>query len=192
MNPSAQTLKRLIDIVVASLVLGIFWPLLLLIAIVVKLETDGPALFAQRRVGMNKRTFSMYKFRSMHQDAEQQGPIFKMKDDPRVTRVGRFLRHYSLDELPQFINVLLGHMSIIGPRPMSVRDVGLFDRAVQHKRVSVRPGLACLREVSGRSRLSFERWLELDLEYIDSWSVMLDLKIMARLVPAVIRGDGAV
>lgn len=203
LNSSAQALKRLIDIVVASVVLGVFWPLLLLIAIVVKLETDGPALFAQRRVGLNKRTFSMYKFRSMRQDAEQQlsrvehlneatGPIFKMKNDPRVTRVGKFLRHYSLDELPQFVNVLLGHMSIVGPRPMSLRDVGLFDRAVQHKRVSVRPGLACLREVSGRSRLSFDRWLELDLEYIDSWSVMLDLKIMVRLVPAVIRGDGAV
>lgn len=202
-KPSAQMAKRLIDIAFSLIVLGIVWPLLVVIAIAIKLETRGPVIFTQRRVGLNKRTFKMFKFRSMEKDAEQQlssvehlneaqGPIFKIKDDPRITRVGKFLRHYSLDELPQFVNVLLGHMSLVGPRPMSLRDVALFDRAAQQRRMSVRPGLACLREVSGRSRLSFERWLELDLEYIDSWSVMLDFKIMLRLIPAVLRGDGAV
>ena len=122
---------------------------------------------------------------------EADGPIFKMTDDPRVTRIGWFIRRTSIDELPQLLNVLLGHMSLIGPRPMSLRDVNRFSLGVQRKRFSVRPGLACTREVSGRSRLSFDKWLELDLRYIDEWSLWLDLKIMLKLLPAVIKGDGA-
>ncbi|MGA1677001.1 MAG: sugar transferase, partial [Pseudomonadales bacterium] len=158
--------------------------------------------FIQKRVGLNKRTFGLVKFRSMVEDAERRindiehlneaaGPIFKITNDPRITRVGKFIRKTSIDELPQLINVLRGHMSLIGPRPMSIRDVNQFSLGIQRRRFSVRPGLACLREGSGRSRLSFERWLELDLEYIDRWSLWLDLKILARLVPAVIKGDGA-
>ena len=151
---------------------------------------------------MNKRTFKMIKFRSMVQDAEAKlkeiehlnessGPIFKMENDPRVTRVGSFIRRTSIDELPQIFNVLLGHMSLIGARPMSMRDVGLFSKGIQRKRFSVRPGLLCLREVSGRSQLSFDRWLELDLQYIEEWSLWLDIKILLRAIPAVLSGDGA-
>jgi lipopolysaccharide/colanic/teichoic acid biosynthesis glycosyltransferase len=156
----------------------------------------------QPRVGLNKRSFNMIKFRSMHQNAEARlceiehlneadGPIFKIHNDPRITRVGRFLRRTSIDELPQLFNVLRGHMSLVGPRPMSLRDVDQFSLGIQRRRFSVRPGLACLREISGRSRLSFERWLELDLQYIEEWSLWLDLKILLKLIPSVIKGDGA-
>ena len=156
----------------------------------------------QRRVGLNKRPFNMFKFRSMHKDAEARlhelehlneadGPIFKIANDPRITRVGKFIRRTSIDELPQLFNVVLGHMSVVGPRPMSERDVGQFSLGVQRRRFSVRPGLACLREVSGRSRLSFDKWLELDLQYIDEWSLWLDLKILLKLLPAFIKGEGA-
>jgi lipopolysaccharide/colanic/teichoic acid biosynthesis glycosyltransferase len=158
--------------------------------------------FTQERVGLHKRRFRMLKFRTMVPDAERRlkeiehlneaaGPIFKMKNDPRVTRVGRFLRRTSIDELPQLFNVLIGEMSLVGPRPMSVRDVELFSQSTQRRRFSVRPGLICLREVSGRSRLSFERWLELDLLYIDQWSLAMDIKILLRAIPTVLKGDGA-
>lgn len=158
--------------------------------------------FKQRRVGLNKRPFNMFKFRSMHKDAEARlheiehlneadGPIFKIANDPRITRVGKFIRRTSIDELPQLFNVVLGQMSVVGPRPMSERDVNQFSLGVQRRRFSVRPGLACLREVSGRSRLSFDKWLELDLQYIDEWSLWLDLKILLKLLPAVIKGEGA-
>ena len=145
----------------------------------------------------------MLKFRSMAIDSEDrlkeiehlnevQGPIFKIKDDPRVTRVGKFIRKTSLDELPQLLNVLRGHMSLVGPRPMSIRDVNLFDQQIQRKRFSVRPGLTCIWQVSGRSKLSFDKWLELDLWYIDHWSLWLDIKILFKTIPAVLRGSGAV
>jgi exopolysaccharide biosynthesis polyprenyl glycosylphosphotransferase len=194
--------KRVFDLLLTIPALLVLAPLFLLVALAIKLESSGPVFFVQERIGMNKRAFRLIKFRSMVQDAERRqseiehlneaaGPIFKISNDPRVTRVGRLIRKTSIDELPQLINVLRGHMSLIGPRPMSVRDVAQFSVAVQRRRFSVRPGLACLREVSGRSRLTFERWLELDLEYIERWSLWLDVKILARLVPAVLKGDGA-
>ena len=145
----------------------------------------------------------MFKFRSMYVDAEERlkeiehlneadGPIFKIKDDPRTTRVGRFIRKTSIDELPQLINVLRGEMSLVGPRPMSLRDVDRFDRGVQRKRFSVQPGLTCLWQISGRSDLPFEKWLELDLEYITNWNFWLDVQILFKTIPAVLKFKGAV
>jgi len=194
--------KRLVDLLGTVAAAPFLTVLFLIIAVAIKLDSRGPVLFRQERVGLHKRRFAMLKFRSMYADAENrlaeiehlneaQGPIFKSANDPRVTRVGRVLRKTSLDELPQFLNVFLGQMSLVGPRPMSVRDVERFDQSLQRKRFSVRPGLVCLREVSGRSKLSFDRWLELDLKYIDEWSLWMDLKILAKAVPAVLRGDGA-
>lgn len=194
--------KRVFDLLVSIPLLLVLLPFFAVVAVAIKLDSPGPVFFIQRRVGLNKRLFPMIKFRSMFVDAEARmtdidhlneahGPIFKISNDPRVTRVGRILRKSSLDELPQLFNVLLGHMSLVGPRPMSVRDVNLFSLGIQRRRFSVRPGLACLREVSGRSRLSFDRWLELDLKYIDEWSLWLDIKILFKIIPSVIKGDGA-
>ena len=194
--------KRLADIVISGCALMLLWPVFVLLGIAIRLDSPGPMFFTQQRVGLNKRTFPMFKLRSMYVDAEAQmdkiahlneaqGPIFKMDRDPRITRMGRWLRRSSVDELPQLINVFMGHMSLVGPRPMSLRDVNQFSRALQRRRFSVRPGLACLREVSGRSRLTFEEWLALDLHYIEHWSLLLDIKIMLLLLPAVIRGEGA-
>ncbi len=190
------------DLLVTIPLVIVLLPLFAIVALAIKLDSPGPVFFAQERVGLNKRSFRMNKFRSMFRDAEARlaevihlneadGPIFKVAQDPRITRVGKFIRRTSIDELPQLFNVLLGHMSLVGPRPMSVRDVSQFSLGVQRRRFSVRPGLACLREISGRSRLSFDRWLELDLKYIEEWSLWLDIKILFMLVPSVIRGDGA-
>ncbi len=195
--------KRIVDLLITVPALLVLSPLFLLTALAIKLESPGPVFFRQVRVGLNKRKFRMIKFRSMYQDAERRlaeiehlneadGPIFKMKNDPRVTKVGKLIRRASVDELPQLFNVLFGQMSLVGPRPMSTRDVDLFSKGIQRKRFSVRPGLACLREVSGRSALSFDQWLALDLKYIDEWSLWLDIKILFKLVPAVVMGDGAV
>lgn len=201
-DESRLIVKRVFDLLVSLPLLLVLLPLFAIIAVAIKLDSPGPVFFIQRRVGLNKRLFPMLKFRSMFVDAEArmaeidhlneaQGPIFKITNDPRVTRVGRILRKTSIDELPQLINVLLGHMSLVGPRPMSLRDVGLFSIGIQRRRFSVRPGLACLREVSGRSRLSFDRWLELDLKYIEEWSLWLDIKILFKVIPSVLKGDGA-
>jgi exopolysaccharide biosynthesis polyprenyl glycosylphosphotransferase len=195
--------KRLFDVVVTSLVIPLALPLMAAVALAIKLDSPGPILFTQQRVGLRKHLFRMFKFRSMHQNAEEwmkeiehlneaEGPIFKMNNDPRITRVGRFLRKTSLDELPQLFNILRGDMSLVGPRPMSIRDVNLFDRGIQRKRFSVTPGLTCIWQVSGRSNLPFEKWLELDLEYIQNWSLWLDLRILLKTFPAVLRGRGAV
>jgi exopolysaccharide biosynthesis polyprenyl glycosylphosphotransferase len=195
--------KLCFDFIVTFLSMPIVLPLIAVVAIAIKLDSPGPVFFVQQRVGLKKRQFPMIKFRSMHVDAEAklkeiehlneaQGPIFKIKDDPRVTRVGRVLRKASLDELPQLFNVIMGHMSLVGPRPMSTRDVDLFDKGIQRKRFSVKPGLTCLWQISGRSDLPFEKWVELDLEYIEKWSLWLDFKILFKTMPAVLMSKGAV
>lgn len=201
-HESSLITKRIVDLVLTIPALIFLLPIFIATAIAIKVDSKGPVFFKQQRVGLNKRKFNMIKFRSMYEDAEQrlaeiehlneaEGPIFKMKHDPRITRVGHFIRRSSIDELPQLFNVLVGRMSLVGPRPMSTRDVSLFSKGVQRARFSVRPGLACLREVSGRSELSFEQWLALDLKYIADWSLWLDVKILFKLLPAVIKGDGA-
>ncbi|MFS8086310.1 MAG: sugar transferase [Acidobacteriota bacterium] len=194
--------KRMMDLAGASVLLIISAPVLLLAAIAIKLESDGPVFFVQERVGLNKRRFRMLKFRTMSADAESRmqeiehlnektGPIFKIRNDPRITRVGRWLRKTSVDELPQLINVLLGDMSIVGPRPLSLRDALRMELAWQKRRFSVKPGLTCLWQVSGRSNLSFEQWMQLDLEYIDHWSLGLDASILLRTIPAIVLARGA-
>ncbi|NOY66881.1 MAG: sugar transferase [Gammaproteobacteria bacterium] len=206
-EPVAQSetkllVKRMFDLLLVFLTLPIILPVMLLISIAIKLDSPGPVFFVQKRVGLNKRIFPLLKFRSMYIDADKKiksmehlneadGPIFKIKNDPRITRVGKLIRKTSMDELPQLFNVIRGQMSLVGPRPMSIRDVDLFDKGIQRKRFSVLPGITCIWQVSGRSNLSFEKWLELDIEYIDNWSLSLDLQILLKTVPAVVRGNGA-
>ncbi|HEX8286910.1 MAG TPA: sugar transferase [Pyrinomonadaceae bacterium] len=195
--------KRLIDLIGSTVLLVLFAPLLAIISILIKFDSPGPVFFVQERMGYNKRRFRMIKFRTMVPDAEarmkeiehlneKDGAIFKMKNDPRVTRLGRILRKTSLDELPQLINVLLGDMSLVGPRPLSIRDALRLEKSWQKRRFSVRPGLTCLWQISGRSNLSFEQWMQLDLEYIDHWSLLLDWWILLRTIPAVLTSRGAV
>jgi len=208
MEPVAQKewklkVKRFIDVSITLLLIPMLLPILGIIATAIKLDSPGPVFFFQERVGFKRRRFRMLKFRSMVDGADQiqeqvehlneaEGPIFKITNDPRITRVGRFLRRTSLDELPQLFHVITGEMSLVGPRPMSLRDVQLFERGIQRKRFSVKPGLTCLWQISGRSQLPFSKWLELDLEYIEHWSLRLDLEILLRTIPAVLRGEGAV
>ncbi|MCK4460303.1 MAG: sugar transferase, partial [candidate division Zixibacteria bacterium] len=165
------------------------------------LESRGPVFFKQVRSGLNGKTFKLYKFRTMCADAEHKkdaltnrnemtGPVFKIADDPRVTRIGRFLRKYSIDEVPQFINVLRGDMSLVGPRPPLPKEVSEYD-PWQHRKLSVKPGVTCLWQVNGRNEIDFDDWMRLDLEYIDNWSLWLDAKILARTIPAVIKGSGS-
>ncbi len=194
--------KRALDIVVSLALLVLFAPLLLAVALLIPLTSQGPALFRQERVGLNKRRFLIFKFRTMVPNAdkmladlerfnEASGPVFKIKKDPRVTPLGRFLRRTSIDELPQLFNVLKGDMSMVGPRPLPVRDYEGFSEDWQRRRLSVRPGITCLWQVNGRSSVGFEKWMQLDIQYMDEWSLWLDLKILARTVPAVLRGSGA-
>ena len=194
--------KRMFDLVSATILLFVFAPLLVIAAIAIKIDSEGPILFVQERVGLNKRRFRMLKFRTMLRNAEagqeelehlneKTGPIFKIRKDPRITRVGRWLRKTSVDELPQLVNVLLGDMSIVGPRPLSVRDAVRMELAWQKRRFSVKPGITCLWQVSGRSNLSFEQWMQLDLEYIDRWSLGLDASILLRTIPAIVLARGA-
>jgi exopolysaccharide biosynthesis polyprenyl glycosylphosphotransferase len=195
--------KRLIDLTLTIAAMPILIPILMITAIAIKLDSPGPIFFKQERVGLRKRIFKMYKFRSMVINSEEilkeiehmneaDGPNFKIENDPRITRVGRFIRKTSIDELPQLFNVILGHMSLVGPRPMSLRDVNLFDKGIQRKRFSVKPGLTCIWQISGRSNLSFDQWLELDLKYINNWSLGLDMKILLKTIPTVLKGSGAV
>jgi exopolysaccharide biosynthesis polyprenyl glycosylphosphotransferase len=197
----ALAAKRVFDVVASALALLVFAPVLAGIAIAIRLDSPGPALFRQRRVGRNGREFWMLKFRSMHADAERRlealraqnemsGPVFKMTHDPRVTRVGGFLRRTSLDEFPQFLNVLMGDMSIVGPRPPVPSEVREY-RRWQRRRLSVKPGITCLWQISGRNDVDFDRWMELDLEYIDTWSLLGDLAICVKTVPAVLGARGA-
>lgn len=198
----AFLLKRAMDFVGSLVLLIILAPFLAVIAAVIQATSAGPVFFRQSRVGLNKRQFSMFKFRTMVANAERiqeellhlnemEGPAFKIKNDPRITRVGGFLRKSSIDELPQLLNVLMGHMSLVGPRAMSVRDYQFFNEDWQRRRFSVRPGITCLWQVNGRNLIAFEQWMELDMQYIDKWSIWLDLKILAQTIPAVIKGTGA-
>jgi exopolysaccharide biosynthesis polyprenyl glycosylphosphotransferase len=198
----AAVLKNLLDRLISVIALVVLAPVLTAIAIAVKLTSPGPALFAQKRWGLNKRAFNLYKFRTMVVDAEARqgnledaneasGPVFKIRNDPRITPLGRFLRKYSLDELPQLLNVLKGEMSLVGPRPLPVRDCQGFNINWHRRRFSVRPGLSCLWQISGRSSLGFEDWMRLDMQYIDQWSLWLDLKIIAKTLRVVVTGAGA-
>lgn len=194
--------KRAIDAMAAVVGLVVLSPLMLLIAVAIRLTGPGPVIFVQERFGFRKRLFRMYKFRTMIPEAEKlqkqlepqnevSGPVFKIRNDPRITPLGRFLRKTSLDELPQLVNVLRGDMSLVGPRPLPQRDVSRFDNASLMRRFSVKPGLTCLWQIDGRSNTNFDRWIELDLRYIDTWSLSLDLVILAKTVPSVLAGRGA-
>jgi exopolysaccharide biosynthesis polyprenyl glycosylphosphotransferase len=195
--------KQAIDFVGASLLLIGFALPMLASAILVKLTSPGPIFFRQQRAGLNGRPFTMLKFRSMVTDAEQRrhelerlnemsGPVFKVTHDPRVTPAGRWLRKFSLDEFPQLLNVLRGEMSLVGPRPLPVDEVKRFDDLAHRRRLSVKPGITCLWQVSGRNNVTdFREWVRLDLEYIDNWSLWLDLKILFRTIPVVFLGTGA-
>jgi exopolysaccharide biosynthesis polyprenyl glycosylphosphotransferase len=194
--------KRGLDIVLSLFALLVFSPLFVLIAIIIKLTSKGPIIFKQRRVGRNGKQFYLYKFRSMNENAEEEleslrqhnemsGPVFKMSNDPRVTSIGRFLRRFSLDELPQLWNVLVGDMSLVGPRPPVPGEVSMYEPR-DRRRLSMRPGLTCIWQVSGRNLIDdFENWVKLDLEYIDNWSLYYDLVLIFRTIPAVLFGHGA-
>jgi exopolysaccharide biosynthesis polyprenyl glycosylphosphotransferase len=193
--------KRVFDVVASSILLVLLLPVLGLAAALIKSTSPGPALFKQIRCGLHGRRFAMLKLRTMCSDAEQRradfehlnecsGPVFKIRNDPRVTRAGRVLRRYSIDELPQLWNVLCGDMSLVGPRPPMPGEVDQY-HPFQRRRLSMRPGLTCLWQVQGRSAIGFDDWVKLDLEYIDDWSLGRDLKILARTLPAVVRGNGA-
>jgi exopolysaccharide biosynthesis polyprenyl glycosylphosphotransferase len=195
-------LKRMLDVLGSLVLLVLFSPLFVIVALVVKLTSEGDAFFLQERVGYNKRKFMLFKFRTMVANAQElmpglesqneaAGPVFKIKNDPRITRVGRLLRRSSIDELPQLFNVLKGDMSLVGPRPLPVRDYQGFSEDWQRRRFSGRPGITCLWQVGGRCSVSFEQWMKLDLQYLDEWSLWLDLKILAQTIPAVLKGSGA-
>ena len=196
-------MKRGLDIVISTLLLLLLAPVLIGVAIAIKLTSPGPIFFFQERIGLNKRRIQVYKFRTMIPDAEKlmaelkdrnevSGPVFKIKNDPRITPIGRILRRSSIDELPQLVNVLKGDMTLVGPRPLPVRDYEGFNEDWQRRRFSVKPGITCLWQVNGRSGISFDQWMLLDLQYMDDWSLWLDFKILAKTVPAVFKGDGAV
>jgi exopolysaccharide biosynthesis polyprenyl glycosylphosphotransferase len=193
--------KRTLDVTVSAAGLVLLAPLMLLIALAVRLGSPGPAIFSQERVGLNGRPFRLHKFRSMYRDAERRkaalvhrnevsGPVFKMERDPRITPLGRWLRKFSLDELPQLWNVLAGDMSLVGPRPPLSDEVARYERW-QKRKLSMKPGITCLWQVNGRSSVPFEDWMRLDLEYIDNWSLALDAKILLRTIPAVVLARGA-
>jgi len=201
-NEALMFVRRMLDLVLAGLILLIFGPLFMLpTAILIKLTSRGPVLFKQKRCGLNGRQFVMYKFRSMIDHAEQlrvelqslnemDGPVFKSSRDPRVTVIGKIIRRFSIDELPQVFNVLRGDMSLVGPRPPLPEEVARYERW-QRRRLSMKPGMTCLWQISGRNEVSFDDWMKLDLTYIDNWSLLLDLKILLKTVPVVLLGRGA-
>jgi exopolysaccharide biosynthesis polyprenyl glycosylphosphotransferase len=194
--------KRLLDMCGSAVLLLVLAPIFVVVALLIKFDSPGPVFFRQERVGLNKRRFRLFKFRTMTEGAdklqqrlehlnEADGPVFKIKDDPRITRIGKFLRRFSIDELPQLFNVLKGDMSLVGPRPLPVRDIERIDTQWHKRRLSVRPGVTCLWQVNGRSDVSFDGWVRMDLEYIDKWSLGLDMKILVKTIPAVLKGSGA-
>ncbi len=200
-SESLLLLKRAFDFLLALILLIILSPLFLVLAVLIKLTSQGPALYRQTRCGLGGRKFTVYKFRSMRPDAdlrreelealnEMDGPVFKISGDPRCTPIGRFMRKFSLDELPQLVNVLKGDMSFVGPRPPLPEEVEQYE-SWQRRRLRMVPGLTCLWALEGRNRLSFRRWMELDLEYIDRWSPLLDLEIILKTIPVVLLGRGA-
>jgi exopolysaccharide biosynthesis polyprenyl glycosylphosphotransferase len=201
-QPAARGAKRALDVLASGAGLLLLAPLFAVVAAAVRLESRGPVFFGQVRVGRHGRPFRMLKFRSMVVDAEarraaleaqnehKEGPVFKITHDPRITRVGRFIRKYSIDELPQLLNVLRGDMSLVGPRPPIPAEVVKYD-AWQRRRLSVVPGCTGLWQVSGRNHISFDQWMRLDLQYIDNWSLTLDLALLGRTIPVVLTGRGA-
>ena len=199
---ACTVVKRVVDVVGASVALLLFAPVMLSTAVLIKLTSRGPVLFAQERYGHNRRIFRMYKFRTMVVGAEHlqaslehlneaDGPLFKISRDPRLTLIGGFLRRTSIDELPQLLNVLRGDMSLVGPRPMAIRDVYRFPQATLMRRFSVPAGMTGLWQVTGRSSLDYGDWAACDLRYVEQWSLLADLKILVRTIPAVLRGTGA-
>ena len=200
-NLNRLLIKRIIDVLASSIALVLALPLFALIGQLINATSHGPIFYSQDRCGLNGRIFKFYKFRTMVQDAdkiqerfkhlnEMSGPVFKIKNDPRVTRIGRFLRKYSLDELPQLYHVLTGDMSLVGPRPPVPPEVNQYERW-QRRRLSVRPGITCLWQCNGRNKVDFDQWMKLDLEYIDNWSLALDFKILLKTIPVVLIGEGA-
>lgn len=200
-SPEKLFIKRAMDIVVSLLLIVLFLPLWLILPLLIRLDSPGPAFYCQTRVGRNGRLFRLFKFRSMVKEAaamqqsllplnEMDGPVFKVKNDPRITRIGGFLRRTSLDEFPQFFNVLMGDMSLVGPRPPLPEEVSHYGNA-QRKRLSIKPGITCLWQISGRNEIRFDEWMRLDLQYIDHWSLVLDLQILFRTVLAILTGKGA-
>jgi exopolysaccharide biosynthesis polyprenyl glycosylphosphotransferase len=200
-NELLLMVRRILDMAGSFLLLAILSPLFLLIGFLIRLDSPGPAIYRQIRCGLNGRKFWFYKFRSMVDGAEQQkggltpynlmnGPVFKMENDPRITRVGRFLRKSSLDEIPQLFNVLRGDMSLVGPRPPLPEEVAQY-KGWQKRRLSMKPGITGLWQVSGRNLLDFDDWMKMDLAYIDHWSLWLDLKILLKTIPAVFSRKGA-
>lgn len=192
--------KRVMDFTLTAAALVFLAPLFIALAVAIKLESPGPVFFRQYRSGIRGRRFNCYKFRSMYVDAEARlaelkahnemsGPVFKMKDDPRITRVGKFIRKYSLDELPQLFNVFRGDMSLVGPRPPLPAEVDQYE-PWQRRRLSMKPGITCIWQVSGRNNIDFDQWMRLDLQYIDNWNLRLDIKLLLQTIPAVIRGTG--
>ena len=200
-KPWQMAFKRVFDIICSASALWVLTPLLVIVMALIKITSRGPVFFRQERVGLRGKPFTMLKFRSMVVDAdklrgllaeqnEQTGPVFKMRADPRVTRVGRFIRRYSIDELPQLVNVLRGDMSIVGPRPPLPAEVAQYE-PWQLRRLCVRPGLTCIWQVSGRSQVSFEQWMYMDMQYIDDWSLRRDVDLIFKTLPAVLSGRGA-
>jgi len=201
-NFTKLMVKRCIDFSVSLASLIVLCPLFLVSALLIKVTSEGPVFFRQERVGVNGKKFNIFKFRSMQNDAEQtreqllhlnemSGPVFKITEDPRITKVGKFLRKFSIDELPQLINVLMGEMSLVGPRPPIENEVVKYE-PWQRRRLSVKPGLTCIWQVSGRNKVkNFEEWMEMDLDYIDNWSLGLDMKLIAKTIPVVFGGKGA-
>jgi exopolysaccharide biosynthesis polyprenyl glycosylphosphotransferase len=199
----ALLVKGVIDRVGAFLILLPASVVMLAAAVAIRLTSPGPIVFRQVRAGKHGKPFTMYKFRTMVTDAEMRqaellafnqmsGPVFKIERDPRITPIGRYLRKWSIDELPQLLNVLRGHMSLVGPRPLPIYEVEKFENTSQRRRLSVKPGLTCLWQVSGRNQVTdFHEWVRLDLKYIDNWSIWLDIKILAMTIPVVLLGVGA-